>query len=65
MNYETKKNAGKEPKEHRILLKRTEKNARTLRSFEKNGCPTLVIRDVGSKNKLMLEIGIKNESVIN
>ena len=30
--------------EHFFLLKRMQKNARTLRSFEKNGFPTLAIR---------------------
>ena len=29
-------------REQCVLLKRTQKNARTLRSFEKNVCPTLV-----------------------
>ena len=32
---------GKEQKKHSVLLYRTGKNARTFRSFEKNGCPTL------------------------
>ena len=31
----------KRMQEHFVLLKRTQKNATTLRSFEKNGCPTL------------------------
>ena len=31
----------KERKECSVLLKRTQKNARTLRSFEKHGCSTL------------------------
>ena len=31
----------KERKERHILLKRTQKITRTLRSFEKNVCPTL------------------------
>ena len=34
-----------------VLLKRMEKNARTLRSFEKNGCPTLVFY-AGNRNNL-------------
>ena len=34
------KNA-KECKERRVLLQRMQKNARMLRSFEKNACPTL------------------------
>ena len=33
----------KRTREHFVLLKRTQKNVRTLRSFEKNGCPTLAI----------------------
>ena len=33
---------GKECKKHSVLYKRTEKNARKLRFFEKNGCPTLL-----------------------
>ena len=32
----------KRTRERCIILKRTQKNARTLRSFEKNACPTLV-----------------------
>ena len=37
----------KRTRERFVLLKRTQENARTLRSFEKNGCPTLTVR--GSK----------------
>jgi hypothetical protein len=32
---------GNERRERNVLLKRTEMNVRTKRSFEKNGCPTL------------------------
>ena len=36
----------KERRECFVLLKRTQKNARMLRSFEKNGCPTLLVYEV-------------------
>ena len=33
----------KRTQEHCILQKRTQKNTRTLRSFENNSCPTLIV----------------------
>ena len=43
----------KKCKELRILLKRTEKNTRTLRSFEKNGCPCPILECAQKLNKHM------------
>ena len=40
----------KRTQERFVLLKRTQKNARKLRSFEKNGCPTLADSDSAQAN---------------
>ena len=40
----------KRTRERFVLLKRMQKNARTLRSFEKNGCPILADSDSAQAN---------------
>jgi hypothetical protein len=48
-----------ERRERIVLLKRTEKNVRTKRSFEKNGCPTLLYIDFVIQIRSLMFVSIE------